>query len=316
MTQNSASVAVKTPAPTARLNLTRRPRRLRRTEAIRSLVRETRLTADSFVYPLFVCEGRGVTRPISSMPGVSQLSVDEAVREAEAAAADGIRAVMLFGLPSHKDAVGLAVVGRRRAGAGGDSRHQARRPVAGDHDRRVPVRVHLARPLRHRRGRRDRQRRHGGAPGRDGAVARRCRRGLRGAVGHDGRPRGGHPHRARRARIRPRRHHRARGEVLLGVLRPVPRGRRFDAAVRRSPQPSDGSGQRRRGAARGGDRSRRRRRHRHGEAGAALSRRRDPRENAIRPADGRLSGERRVLDDQGRRRARLDRRGPRACSRR
>ena len=91
---------------TARLNLTRRPRRLRRTEAIRSLVRETRLTADSFVYPLFVCEGRGVTRPISSMPGVSQLSVDEAVREAEAAAADGIRAVMLFGLPSHKDAVG------------------------------------------------------------------------------------------------------------------------------------------------------------------------------------------------------------------
>jgi len=91
---------------TARLNLTRRPRRLRRTEAIRSLVRETRLTADSFVYPLFVCEGRGITRPISSMPGVSQLSVDEAVREAEAAAADGIRAVMLFGLPSHKDAVG------------------------------------------------------------------------------------------------------------------------------------------------------------------------------------------------------------------
>ena len=91
---------------TARLNLTRRPRRLRRTEAIRSLVRETRLTPDQFVYPLFVCEGRGVTRPISSMPGVSQLSVDEAVREAEAAAADGIRAVMLFGLPSHKDAVG------------------------------------------------------------------------------------------------------------------------------------------------------------------------------------------------------------------
>jgi hypothetical protein len=75
--------------------------------------------------------------------------------------------------------------------------------------------------------------------------------------------------RPRRARIRPRRHHRARREVLLGVLRPVPRGRRFDAAVRRSPQPSDGSGQRRRGAARGGDRPRRRGGHRHGEAGAA-----------------------------------------------
>src|SRR5881394_1753445 len=91
---------------TARLNLIRRPRRLRRTEAIRSLVRETHLSPDDFVYPLFICEGRGVVRPISSMPGVSQLSVDEAVREAEGAAAEGVRAVILFGLPSHKDAVG------------------------------------------------------------------------------------------------------------------------------------------------------------------------------------------------------------------
>jgi porphobilinogen synthase len=106
VSSNSASVTVKTSSAATRLTLTRRPRRLRRTEAIRTLVRETRLTADAFVYPLFVCEGRGVTRPISSMPGVSQLSVDEAVREAEAAAADGIRAVMLFGLPSHKDAAG------------------------------------------------------------------------------------------------------------------------------------------------------------------------------------------------------------------
>src|SRR6188474_2166784 len=70
------------------------------------MVRETRLTPDAFIYPLFVCEGRGVRRPISSMPGVSQLSVDEAVREAEAAAGEGVRAVMLFGLPAHKDAVG------------------------------------------------------------------------------------------------------------------------------------------------------------------------------------------------------------------
>src|ERR671927_1784701 len=91
---------------TARLALTRRPRRLRRTEAIRSLVRETRLTPDCFVLPLFVCEGRGVRREVSSMPGVFNLSVDEAVKEAAAAKTDGIRGVILFGLPDQKDDVG------------------------------------------------------------------------------------------------------------------------------------------------------------------------------------------------------------------
>ena len=90
----------------ARLALTRRPRRLRRTEAIRSLVRETRLTPDCFIYPLFVCEGEGIRREVSSMPGVFQLSVDEAVKEAAAARADGVPGVLLFGLPAGKDAVG------------------------------------------------------------------------------------------------------------------------------------------------------------------------------------------------------------------
>ncbi|MGH8188028.1 MAG: porphobilinogen synthase, partial [Steroidobacteraceae bacterium] len=88
------------------LQLTRRFRRLRRTEAIRGLVRETRLSAESLVYPLFVCEGQGVRRDVSSMPGVSQLSVDEAVKEAAAARADGVPAVLLFGLPARKDASG------------------------------------------------------------------------------------------------------------------------------------------------------------------------------------------------------------------
>jgi len=91
---------------TARLALTRRPRRLRRTEGIRSLVRETRLTPDCFILPLFVCEGRGVRREVSSMPGVFQLSVDEAVKEAAAAKADGVPGVLLFGLPDSKDATG------------------------------------------------------------------------------------------------------------------------------------------------------------------------------------------------------------------
>ncbi|HXD21570.1 MAG TPA: porphobilinogen synthase [Vicinamibacterales bacterium] len=95
-----------TQTSTARLALTRRPRRLRRTEAIRSLVRETRLTPDCFILPLFICEGRGVRREVSSMPGVYQLSVDEAMKEAAAAKADGVLGVLLFGLPESKDATG------------------------------------------------------------------------------------------------------------------------------------------------------------------------------------------------------------------
>lgn len=95
-----------TQVSTARLGLTRRPRRLRRTEAIRTLVRETRLTPDCFILPLFVCEGHGVRRAVSSMPGVSQLSVDEAVQEAAGAKADGVLGVLLFGLPDSKDLIG------------------------------------------------------------------------------------------------------------------------------------------------------------------------------------------------------------------
>ena len=91
---------------TATLALSRRPRRLRRTEAIRSMVRETHLTPDCFIYPLFVCDGEGVRRPVSSMPGVFNLSVDEAVKEAAAAKADGVPAVILFGIPAGKDALG------------------------------------------------------------------------------------------------------------------------------------------------------------------------------------------------------------------
>ena len=88
------------------MNLTRRPRRLRRTESIRALVRETKLSPDDFVYPLFVCEGEGVRREVGSMPGCFNLSIDELVKEIEAARADGIRSVILFGVPDQKDASG------------------------------------------------------------------------------------------------------------------------------------------------------------------------------------------------------------------
>ena len=90
------------------LKLTRRMRRLRKSDAMRALVRETRLSPDMFMLPLFVCEGRGVRREVSSMPGVFNLSVDEAVKEVEAARGEGIRSVLLFGLPEHKDGVGSA----------------------------------------------------------------------------------------------------------------------------------------------------------------------------------------------------------------
>jgi porphobilinogen synthase len=73
-------------------------------------VRETRLSADQFIYPLFVCSGEGQRRAVPSMPGVFQMSVDEAVRESLAAKADGVPGVLLFGLPDAKDAVGSAAL--------------------------------------------------------------------------------------------------------------------------------------------------------------------------------------------------------------
>jgi porphobilinogen synthase len=88
------------------LALTRRLRRLRRTAPMRALVREARLSPDMFVLPLFVCEGAGVRREVPSMPGVFNLSVDEAVNEVRAAMGDGVQSVILFGLPDAKDDIG------------------------------------------------------------------------------------------------------------------------------------------------------------------------------------------------------------------
>src|SRR5947208_13974001 len=88
------------------LKLTKRLRRLRCSEAMRALVRETRLSADMFMLPLFVCEGEGVRREVPSMPGVFNLSVDEAVREVAAAKGDGVGSVILFGIPDRKDDIG------------------------------------------------------------------------------------------------------------------------------------------------------------------------------------------------------------------
>ena len=94
------------PARRATEPLVVRPRRLRRTPALRAMVRETRLDAAQLVLPLFVRPGNGVRIPVSSMPGVSQTSVDEMLRDAEAAARAGVGGVLLFGIPAHKDAEG------------------------------------------------------------------------------------------------------------------------------------------------------------------------------------------------------------------
>ncbi|MGC2745404.1 MAG: porphobilinogen synthase [Candidatus Angelobacter sp.] len=82
-----------------------RLRRMRQTDSLRSLVRETRLTPTNFIYPLFVCPGEGVRKEISSMPGVFNVSVDEAVKEAREAKQLGLGGIILFGLPESKDEV-------------------------------------------------------------------------------------------------------------------------------------------------------------------------------------------------------------------
>ena len=81
-----------------------RPRRTRQSDVWRRMVRETRLTPDAFIYPLFVVPGRGVRHPVESMPGISQVSVDEVVKDAKAVAAAGVPAVLVFAAPSMKDA--------------------------------------------------------------------------------------------------------------------------------------------------------------------------------------------------------------------
>jgi porphobilinogen synthase len=82
-----------------------RPRRLRRTETLRSFVRETRLSPEGFVYPLFICPGEGIRKEVRSMPGVFNLSIDEAVKECREVQSLGIPSVILFGLPESKDEI-------------------------------------------------------------------------------------------------------------------------------------------------------------------------------------------------------------------
>lgn len=83
-----------------------RPRRLRGNDTIRRMVRETRLSVDNLIYPMFICPGEGIREPIGAMPGVNRLSVDQGVEECREVAGLGIPAVILFGIPEDKDAAG------------------------------------------------------------------------------------------------------------------------------------------------------------------------------------------------------------------
>jgi porphobilinogen synthase len=87
-----------------------RPRRLRQSDVWRRMVRETRLSGDALIYPLFLVPGRGVRRPVASMPGICQLSVDEAVKEAQMAMDVGVLAIILFAAPTEKDAQASAAL--------------------------------------------------------------------------------------------------------------------------------------------------------------------------------------------------------------
>ena len=88
------------------MNLTRRPRRLRRTAQIRNLVHEVDVRCDDLIYPVFVTEGENVQSPIESMPGICQYSIDRLSEEMDRVKNAGVKAVLLFGIPKHKDEVG------------------------------------------------------------------------------------------------------------------------------------------------------------------------------------------------------------------
>ena len=88
-----------------------RSRRLRSSKNIRNMVRETTLSVNDFIYPLFVCEGKGIRNEVPSMPGVYNLSVDEVIKEAKEVESLGIKSVILFGIPDHKDEDGSSAYG-------------------------------------------------------------------------------------------------------------------------------------------------------------------------------------------------------------
>ena len=251
-------------------------RRLRRTETLRGLVRETELSPAHLIQPVFVVAGEGVREEVESMPGIERFSISDLVEEAGEIAAAGVGAVLLFGIPAAKDESG--------SGAYDDEGivQMAVRALKEAHpDLTVITDVCLCEYTSHGhcgfvRERRGRQRHHGRAAGQNRDLPRRGRRRRGRAERHDGRPDRLDPLPARRGGPLRRADRRLQRQVRLRLLRALPRRRRLDPGVRRPPRLPDGSGQRRRSGARGRARPRRGRRHADGQARDPLPRRRPP----------------------------------------
>ena len=247
-----------------------RLRRLRRTSALRGLVRETELSVDHLVYPLFVTHGTDRREPIESMPGIERLTISHLEEEAGEIAALGIPAVLLFGIPADKDDAASGAYD-----AEGIVQLAVRALKQAQPDLTVITDVCLCEYTSHG---------HCGVVRDDGEVDNDVTLELlaKTAISHaeagadavapsdmmDGRV-GAIRCAARRRGAQLRADRRLQREVRVRLLRPVPRGRRLGARVRRPPRLPDGSRQRARGGARGEDRRRGGRRHGDGEAGAA-----------------------------------------------
>ena len=287
-----------------------RPRRLRRTAALRDLVAEHRVATTDLIAPLFVREAIDAPIEIHSLPGVYQ-DTRESLRKGVVELAElGVKAVMLFGIPAVKDDVGSGAFDPDGIVQLALARSACRARRLGRVDgRSVRRRVHQSWPLRdRRRQRRGRQRRHARDLRQGRHRPSRRRRRCGGAERDDGRSGGGDPRRARRRRASRRGDSRLLGQVRQRPVRPVPRrGRRHDRRRWRPQGVPAGLAQRPRGVARGAGRHRPGRRHGDGQAGAGLPRRDQRRAPGGRRAARRLSRQRRVLDDQGRRRQRMDR---------
>ena len=171
------------------MELTKRPRRLRGTDTIRRLCRETRLSTDSLIYPLFVDETLSGRRPIPSLPGQYHYGLDALPQAVEECLQAGVNSCLLFGLPKEKDPLGSS------AWAENGVIQQAIRQIKQyDPDFYVVTDVCLCEYTDHGpAGPGGGQRPHPGAPRQNRPVPRPGRRRPGGPLGHDGRPGGGHP---------------------------------------------------------------------------------------------------------------------------